>query len=93
MFSLIINSGLPLRKSLKAKIRKHRVHEMVIPMKGILMAHIVWINLFAKNHFIVWYCLYENEIVCRRQKDYLLRRKKNRVHEIAIPMKGISWRI
>ena len=45
-------------------------------MKGILMAHIVWINLFAKNHFIVWYCLYENEIVCRRQKDYLLGRKK-----------------
>ena len=57
------------------------------------MAHILWINLFAKNHFIVRYCLHENEIVCRRQKDYLLRRKKNRVHEIVIPMKGISWRI
>ena len=71
MFSLIINSGLPLRKSLKVKIRKYRVHEMVIPMKGILMAHVVWINLFAKNHLIVRYCLYENEIVFRGQKDYL----------------------
>ena len=71
MFSLIINIGLPLRKSLKVNIRKYRVHEMVIPMKGILMAHIVWINLFAKNHLIVRYCLYENEIVCRRQRDYL----------------------